>query len=227
MARIKYTALIESIRGSIAGTTFQSNKYGFTVKKKPNMTLPRSRLQRIRQNDFSVSAREWRNTTQTERDRAISYASTFPQYARHNPDAQLDGYGIWMKITPLRLATGHGFMSGYPIVMPALVELTWVLTLSGGVLSIDMTASNQDELWIAIYYISRPLSPTINFVGSRTRLISSDPAATHSRVITDAYIDLFGGLPAVGDLVALDVVVIAFDEPFGLARTSTIYTIVS
>ena len=97
MARIIYSGLIESIRGSIAGTTFQANAYGYTIKKKPNIINPNTASQNLRKSYLAKAVRQWRSFIQATRDSWDTFASTYPQYSQHNPSAQLSGYAVFTK----------------------------------------------------------------------------------------------------------------------------------
>lgn len=227
MARIKYTALIESIRGSIGGTTFQSNKYGFTIKSKPNMTIPKSPLQSVSKRLFAQASMRWRTIGDVARQRFVQFASDYPQYSKNNPNAQLDGYSIWMLWTPLNLLTGRGFEPSIVAVLAPAVTLSYVFTVSGGVFNVSVTSSDNNDAWMINFFISAIWRPTRNFIGTKPKFIHSTLSSTHVRNLTDDYTEVYGSIPEVGDLIAVSVDVRAFDSPFVVARDEAIYTVVA
>lgn len=103
MARIKYSALVDNIRGSIAGTTFQNNRYGYTVKTKPQLVNRNTAPQILQKLYMSQAARAWRTLTEGNRTNWNTYAETNPRPTRLNPDAYLSGYNYFLYVNRFRL----------------------------------------------------------------------------------------------------------------------------
>ena len=225
MARIVYSALVESIRGSIAGTTFQKNKYGYSVKKKPNMVHPNTPRQQERKSIVSVVTRAWRDLTQSQRDLYDTFASSFPQYAKHNPSSQLDGYSVFVKYNCHYYKIIGSVRATITQAVPTTDVITYTVTNDSGVLKINMVSTEEDEAWECLFFMSRSLGATRKFVGSSPKYIGNLANSTQSLTITSLYTSIYGAVPAVGALVALDVVLISGDSPFVLARDSQIYTV--
>lgn len=225
MARIIYTGLVESIRGSIGGTTFQRNAYGYTVKRKPNMINPNSALQNARKLIFSRVTRAWRDLTQAKRDEYDSWASTYPQYSKYNPESQLSGYAVFVKYNCLRLLTGASILTATLAVPPDTDTLTYEVENDSGVLKVNITSTTGDEEWIILFFMSRRFTASQLFIGTSPKYIKDSSNATQSVTITTQYTDIFGYVPSPGDLVALDSLLIGADCPKVLARDSDIYTV--
>jgi hypothetical protein len=227
MARIKFTAIVEDIRGSIGGTTFQRNKYGYTCKRKPRMTLPNSQYQNRQKGYFGTAIAAWRELTQAVRDSWDTWASTYPSYAKHNPSAQLSGYAVYTRTTVYTLMQGYQPRTSAPsFTLESDDTLTWGLALAGGVLTLNVTSVTDTEGWELLIFVSRPLSSAQMFVGTKTRLLPLFAAnADMALNITSHYINQFGVLPAVGDRVALDWIM--FNQANGqtISRQSLILTV--
>ena len=82
MARIIYSALVTQIKGSVGGTTFQSNAYGFTIKNKASVVKPRTMLQERSKKFFASATGAWRKLSQTNRDTWVSWAAAMWPVAR-------------------------------------------------------------------------------------------------------------------------------------------------
>lgn len=225
MARIVYGALVDSIRGSIGGTTFQSNKHGFTIKRKPNMKNPKTALQVKRQSFMSQASRAWRDLTQSQRDLYDTYASSFPQFAKHNPTSQLSGYSIFVKFNCLNLLIGEVVDTDISQSVPATDDLTYTVTNTAGVLTIDITSTTGDEEWQILFFMSRPRSVTQKFIGTSPKFIKHLSNATQSLTITSEYTAIYGDVPDTGDTVAMDALLISDNSPFVLARDSQSYVV--
>ena len=212
MARIVYSALVESIRGSIGGTTFQKNAYGYTVKKKPNIIFPARPTQNRQKVFLQKAVKQWRAFTSTVRSNWSTFASTYPQYSQHNPSAQLSGFALYTRWAVLyQLWSASGNIAQSPVfTLPDTDTLTLGVTLTAGVLELNMTDSLDSEEWDVIVMISRRLSGAQQFVGSKLRFLIGSPLAnlTDDVDITSAYVALFGALPADGDELAINSILV-------------------
>lgn len=207
MARVQYGSLVTKISGSVGGSTFQSNAYGFTVKNKPNMVKPNSVKQGLSKIILSKAVKGWSSITQVQRDTWDTFAATFPQFAKHNPSAQLSGFAAFVKYhTTMFLGQGVGIaLEPSPVVvMPALDTAVLTLTNAAGVLTFTATWSLSTADWLVNYYISRPFLPSQNFVGSATRFLYGGSSDTDPNIITALYLNLFGRIPAIGEIVIIE-----------------------
>lgn len=225
MARIKYTALIEDIRGSIGGTTFQANAYGYTIKRKPNMIRPNTQYQQIQQIYLSQAVKAWNELTDAQRIDWNTWASTYPQYAKHNLSSELSGFAVFTKLHVLRFMSGFNVLANPTYTSYALDTLSYTLVLSGGVLTLNVFSTTESEFWYLNVSASRPFQPSKNFVGTAPRYFFSANNVTNPFGITAAYLSRFGSLPAVGDRIAISIR--AFGESNGqvLARADYILTV--
>ena len=225
MARIVYSGLIDSIRGSIGGTTFQSNKYGYTVKRKPNIVRPNKPLQNQRKLDFSLAVKAWQALTSGQRADWVTWASTYPQYAKHNPTAQLSGYVVFVKVHDYRQIIGEAVITAPVYTSYSQDTIGISVTLSGGVLTLVITSLLQDLNQWLVFFISRPMSVTQNFIGTRTRYIWYIGNDNDSDIITAKYTALYGSLPSIGDRVAVDFVAMGTDQGQVFARVQEVVTV--
>jgi hypothetical protein len=201
MGRVKFGALVTEIRGSIGGTTFQSNAYGYTIKNKPCMIKPSSvsalNIQRIMREVTTA----WRGLTDIQRSSFVTYASTFPQYAKYNPSSLLGGYDIFVMWNCTRLTGSQPLIKAaanvgvtFPIVAPSLSR-------SGGSLLFNLNESigEPDAAWLV------SLSPVVpasrNFVGSTFRFMTAVATGDPDINFTAFYQSIFGTLPVASDTV--------------------------
>lgn len=204
MARIIYSGLVTSIRGSIGGTTFQNNAYGFTCKNKANMIRPNSVDQQVRKINFSAATKAWQNMTASGRSNWNTFAATFPQYSKHNPSAVLSGFAVFVKWhAAYYLNKGvSNFVDSAPTLAPTPLDtVTFVLTLVGGVLTLTPTWAIGDESWDVNYFLSRPFQGSQNFVGTSPKFLKGATSVSDPIILTTLYQNKFGILPTVGSFV--------------------------
>lgn len=225
MARITYSGLIDSINGAVGGTVFQNNKYGFTVKRKPNIVRPNTALQSKRQAQMSILSRTWRSLTTAQRTAYNTFASSFPQYAKNNPTSELDGYSVFMRYNLLRLQANTAILTTAGSSIPTADSLEWGIKIALGDLVVTMDSVNQDSNWRCLFFVSRKFSAGENFVGTKTRFMTSALNTGDNTNIDTLYDDQYGYVLETGDRAALTVVVIAAANPYVLAKDSDVYTV--
>jgi hypothetical protein len=208
MARIIYSGLVTSIRGSIGGTTFQNNAYGFTVKNKANMVKPNTVPQNLSKLVFSLAVKAWGQLTTANRANWNSWAATYPQFAKNNPSSVLSGFAVFVKVYA-NMLIGFG-LAQTPTANPfftltALDTVTFVLHNTAGVLTLNQTWVTNDGSWNTNLYLSRPFGDSQNFSGTSPKFIVASDSTTIGLNITAAYTAAFGALPAVGSVVFIDV----------------------
>jgi len=211
MARIKYSGLIESIRGSIGGTTFQGNKYGFTAKAKGQGVDP------LGGSDpppppplYLVKAVSgWRELTAAQRIAWNSWASTYPQYTKHNPTAQLSGYNVFSKIGVYRYMVEESYLVNPAFELYAVDTLVFGVTLGAGVLTLTIESTLDSNEWYLLIFLSFKFPKSRSFIGTIPKFISYAGNYTGTLHLTSNYLKVYGQLPEVGDSLAMSVV------PFG------------
>jgi hypothetical protein len=206
MARIIYGALVTSIRGSIQGTTFQRNAYGHTIKSKPNMVNPNTADQNAAKARFSASNQAWRTLSDSDRSAWNTYANTYPIPSRLNPDAYLSGLAAFVRWHGVRNQESPTTLNDPAGPQGVAVINSQGLAISGGGLFLELDATLTEGPWIVYVNISRPVKPTQSFRRSVLRFMGSfDEAVLPTLPLTVQYTVKFGGLPAIGDSVGLQV----------------------
>jgi len=225
MARIIYSALIESIRGSIAGTTFQSNKYGYTVKKKPRITKPNSEYQNRTKRILSIAVKAWNDLTVAQRTDWDTWASTYPQYAKHNPSAQLSGFAVFVRSACYYLLEDYAIVTNPSYTIIADTTPTFALANAAGVLNLTISGTDDAGDWDLWIFLSRPFRASQSFVGTKTRYVYHGDTTNGTTAITAFYQSQFGIIPSTDDLIAVDCVQANKANGQVKARTSTILTV--
>jgi hypothetical protein len=210
MARVQYGSLITELRGKIGGTVFQSNRYGFTAKNTPCMRKPNSQSVFESQRILNLVTQSWSALSSSDRLAFETWALTYPQYAKHNPSAQLSGYAIYVMWNATRLNLGNvmgGLPEPFTVVFPSL---TPVVTNTAGTLTVNINESvvEPDAAWGM--FISPPVKASVNYPPSSCRILYRATCGEGDTDVTSAYVSLFGNVPAIGSTLFLKVI------PFGL-----------
>lgn len=228
MARIIYSGLVTSIRGSVGGTTFQNNAYGFTVKNKANMIRPNSAQQELRKLIFSKSVKAWGGLTTGQRNDWNAWAATYPQFAHNNPSSVLSGFAVftkWHALNFLGFGLSVAIQTAPMYVTVPLDTVTYTLTLVGGVLTLNTNWVTEGEDWNVNISMSRPFLASQNFAGTSPRFVTSTSNTDDAIIITNDYLAIFGKLPSVGQSVFIDTQLFASSNGQVPAKTTIKVTV--
>lgn len=201
MARIIYSGLVTAIRGSVGGTVFQSNAYGNTIKNKPVMIRPNTPNQNRSQQILSTAVKNWAIPDFGIQLNWNTFAATFPQYAKHNPSSQLSGFAAftkWHAAFLLGQGLDAGFIANPNTIAPLMDSASLVLANVSSVLTLRMTWAQSSGDWYCNVFMSRPVTPSQNFVGTSPLFIGCVDSTNQDFNITIPWAMLYNRLPEVG-----------------------------
>lgn len=224
MARIIYSALVTKITGSIGGTTFQSNAYGYSVKNKPNMVNPTKLKQRFSQQALIAAQSLWLATGISGWSTWDAYALAYPQYSKHNPSSRLSGHAVFMKRN--LMAFGDELQMIDAPNMYATNNPTYVptITLAGGVLSLHPNETSSTSDIQTNIFLTAPLMPLAIIRRNMFKFIQTNYHITGSMNITSAYLSQYTVLPTIGQKVGL--IFRSFGELTGAVFAEQYYEII-
>ena len=234
MARIKFGALVESIRGSIGGTTFQSSAYGFTVKAKSNIAKPNSIRQQQRKISMQSISRAWRSLTSANRLSWDVYASLFVVPSKLNKDSNLNGYNYFLKYNLLLFPEGIPSILADPTVSTSSYLADEVTLFSN-----EVDTFNFNNSWVSdtaslttLIYMTSPLldsrkmpRQTPLFIKKQLPTASADPDYEIGVNVYTEYFNLFGFIPSTGDLIGVRLVIINSSSGFFLEIPTVVLTV--
>ena len=203
MARIIYGAIVESIRGSIGGTTFQKNAYGYTVKKKPNIIRPNRSAQNRQKKYLAYATQSWGALSDAQRTDWNTWASTYPQYAKHNSSSQLSGYSVFVRTHVFLFMSAESVVTAPNYSLAEADTNTATITTNGTDLDFVFTSFTDDDEWNILVNVSRQFGAAQNFIGTKPRFMFDMTNSDSTTAFESEYAGVFGSLPAIGDRVAV------------------------
>jgi hypothetical protein len=201
MARIIYSGLVSEIRGSIQGTTFQRNAYGFTAKAKSIPSRTRTASQQRTMQALQAVSYLWSTIPQSYRDSYEAYALNYPEYSKHNPSATLSGRDLFFKRNVLASIWTDLVLQETPLsTYPAVTFLPYLQTDGTTLLFFHGADSNFTEV-AAVLQCSAGL-PEYKYASvSQLRYIGQVYISQTSTDITALYLSIFHKIPTVGEWV--------------------------
>lgn len=200
MARIVYSALVESIAGSIKGTTFQKNAYGFTVKGKPFKVNPNTNSQRNRKASFSGASVAWKSLSNANKANWETYAATFPIPSRLNPTSNLNGFNAFTRWHNIQFLESNAVILSNPSAAQGSISaFDFGVDENAGVLTFNWNPATIVGTWRIAIFISRPQARYLKPRKGWTRYMQTIPAATATSYnISANYVKAFGFIPPSG-----------------------------
>lgn len=221
MARVIYSALVTEIKGSVGGTTFQRNAYGFTIKNKPAMINPKSDRQNRSKKYLSITTQYWRQLTDSSRASWAAFANTYPQYSKHNSNSQLSGFAVfvkWHTAKFLSVDAVNALIEFPSFVVPASASATFTLRSNAERLFADFEIATGGNTWSHLISISRPVDASQRFVGSSLRYLYTVLYMSDNVDITNLYVAMYGLVPQPGQI--LNVGIKSFMKLGGLVQAT-------
>lgn len=193
---------MDSIDGSVGGTTFQKNRYGFTMRRKPNPTKPDSAAQKSSKLSMSIVQQEWIGLSDANRAAWNTYASTFPRAPKHNSSSTLNGFNFFVFYHLYTIQQTSTFL-----LDPSGIQRTLTLDETEIIGSMDAitwgsSITSSGGTWIALLYMSQPIGITTYLRPNILRFITGfQKTATFSEDVSSFYTAIFGTVPVNGDIV--------------------------
>lgn len=189
MALLK-SALLTQASGSVGGVTFSRAKGGMYIRARSMPINPDTVYQQaVRQAQGTLSAR-WQTTlTPTQRSGWEIYAANVPRRNRLGDTINLSGIAMYTRCNVPRLQAGLAivddgpgeYTTGDPLV---ITGLTWNGIGAHSVkVDYDAPGTNTDNVLI---YVSRPISPTVNFFRGPFRYNGTADGATTTYTVQEA-----------------------------------------
>jgi len=203
MARVTYGALVTELRGSVGGTVFQSNAYGFTAKNTPNMSKPNSLAQNVVKNAVFRCTQRWATLDPAFQANWDSYATAFPQYAKHNTSSRLSGYAVFLKRNMIAEIFGGFALDNPDIIVTGNASFTPVLQVGGGILTLTFNPSPGLLGIDSFISMSSPCAPNAPIRVNQLRLVIGSAFGSGAVNLDSQYLAVFGRLPVVGEKVLI------------------------
>ena len=202
MARIKYNTPIDEIAGSIGGTTFQANLYGFSVKRKPVPTLPNLPRQNSRKTAITIVAQNWIGLSSANKANWDTYAAAFPRPTRLDPSVDLNGFNFFCAVHLLAIQALPAILNNPSGAQSTLTFLTTTITQVGAVLTWFTTFTSSAGTYLTHLYASRPISATSPIKRNKLRWIRAGVQSSNFNLpFQTPYNLIFDEIPVVGDII--------------------------
>lgn len=166
MAVVKYSALLDELRGKLNGTVFSKFHNGYNSYKKGQPKRFGSQAQQLQRQSLSIAAKYWKNASQLLRDRYSAKAAVYPVRNRFGELVNLPSFQYYMLISRLRQITGLNIESvpgsntpsvnSYEVLPSSDLTITATDTghILSGIIDFNTLSAYPDSASISIYVSS-------------------------------------------------------------------------
>lgn len=213
MARVKLSAILNDISGSVGGSTFQRSQYGLSLRSKPSpIHMVNSSTQLIQQY-IKEAQYTWRYMNESQKGAYDRFSQFHPQYSKHNKTSLLSGYNLFMKHALIKLAAGFVPTPIIQFASPPLVISPPVISRSGSDLTMNIGVDISVLEFVVLAKMSRPLEFLRFSSKSSLRVVKTQYNAGNVIWIQDSYMAVYNRLPSIGDYIHASFTVVCDASP--------------
>jgi len=202
MARVKFSALLTSVQGTVGGSVFQKNKAGFTLKNKPVVRKNPALKQSAARNFLTVLMSLWRGFSDTERNAWQLYSNYNPTFSKNSSAVLLSGYQLFMKYNLSRMHAGLEPLTSILFEAPYTLSAYCAFRIVVGQLRLVVDDDFDPDLWCMLLHLSEPKRIGYPILSKTYKVIQLAGATGEEINITSAYMAQYARLPQVGQWLA-------------------------
>jgi len=212
MASVQYGSVVTQLKGSLGGTTYQSNRNGFSARNKPLPRNPKSRSQSLGRGVIARFSQQWRLLSQPDRDSWDVVAPDWPAVDKFGNPVTLSGFNVFIKANGwIYFCGGSQVDSGVsPEVLFSPTDFSGTLQVGTGTATIQWVGGDIPANNFMLLRSSRYMSQGRKYQDSGMRTTAILPPTTASGVsIAGELSGRLGRFPPVNSRVWFDVMVIS------------------
>lgn len=179
MARILFGPLVTSVKGSIAGVTFQQNTSGQIIRRRPQLSKASTNKQTTAHSDLQRLLFEWQQITESQRDDWNTYASVYTKTNKFGEVKTLTGMNWFTSVNWWRLALGESILSDPGTRILPTDPPAFAMLISASDLLIQFLESHDYVNYPVAVWASLPTKKStlsINQIRKLITIITSAPA---------------------------------------------------
>lgn len=210
MAKIKTSALVADIKGTVGGNVFAANKGGNYVRRWKKGTNANTSSQNIVRDLFATQSQLWRTLTQEQQSSWISGAVNFPYVDSLGETRIYSGQQLFNKLNNNLIQAGFATIENCPTpqTFPSVEWLDVTNAVAGNVLSANMVIGGGLSVqagFTLVIIATTAMSAGVNSPSlSLNRKIQTFPETSplEDMLFDVAYNAVFGGI-SLGDAIFL------------------------
>jgi hypothetical protein len=219
MARLKLSALVNQINGSVNGSTFQQGISGQIMRNKPMPVNPRTKYQSWQRNYLMLTLNKWQYLSDAEKTAWNTFATYFNKTQKNNTTRILSGQAVFTYINNIRLIHGLAFLTAPVYNAGRLVPLTYNFFTETNQIAVDLSRAMISANEFLHISVTPPVSLGLMKAPNKFRTVIITDNETDEIYFTAEYQEVFNVLPGNSSKVFFKVVQI--DQESGITYANS------
>lgn len=232
MAKVRYSAIISDISGSVGSATFQRNRYGNSLRSKPIQSKKATPARGLVAANMATVQAAWSALSEAQKKEWSNYL-LFSGYAIKNTEGiALSTFNVYLKYQLLRLWAQLDLLESpsYEVVPSPFLQSELIYVPPGG--------GNPSDLFLSVpglsggipasfvLHMSPVFSSSKSFVPSRFRVVNYITEGLGEYLVGDSYFNSFYRRPIAGDVISIKIVAFSLYAPVVFADNVQVITVI-
>lgn len=207
MAKVKFTAVVDAVRGKLNGTVFSKNRYGAIMRSKGTVNNPQTSFQQAVRATFGALSQAFRSLSAEAVQAWNDAAQNFPRTDVFGDQYYQSGNALFLGLNKVLNILGIDPLSLPPVpasITEAVLEsVSWDIVENEYVLAISTDLTGDERL---IIEATPTHTPSQRFQKNRFRFLTLGPlgSGVEIRIPYAVYSGRFGA-PSLGALISFRV----------------------
>jgi hypothetical protein len=168
MARVIYSNLVDSIKGSVGGLTYHANTSGNIVRLKPSNKSTVKALTTPKKIAFSDLAFQWNVLSIAQKNTWSAFAAAHTFYNKYGEEKGRNGYNAFMSTNANRITLGLAILTSAPAYTSPGTPFPYTFNVHVSGITVIFSAGIPAANYWYFFYLSPP--NRLNFSKQRTQL---------------------------------------------------------
>lgn len=225
MALVKYSSIVNDIRGSVGNATFQRGVSGSILRNKPVPRVPSGLYTQPIRINLSTLVFQWRNLTPAVQQQWKNFLLFSPDYMKRASKVALSAYNLFLKYNSIGLLTTLSYLESITLSQVDFSPSRPNGHLAAGQFWLDIAPANLPPNWGYLIRMSPPSRNSNVKQSSGFRAILASAGISYTFPITGAYSMVWGRIPVTGEYVYCEVTFFHLSMPFIYSPQSSIISL--
>lgn len=214
MALIRYSPLINNIRGSVGNATFQRSQGGNIIRNKPVLVYRSSPYTEAVRAAMASCEFAWRGLSAAQQQQYTNFLNYSPDFQWYSPKQMISGYSLFLKYNCLRLLNGLSILTSFVYNQSTFYPHIDSFFVVSPYFYIVFNASVDTDEWTFSLRASAGLSSTKTVRINALRIIPHGTGDSNTFDLASAYTSIYGAVPSKNQYVGYDLTFFSNTMPF-------------
>lgn len=213
MARVQFSAIVNSVRGKVGGSVFQRNRSGYSFKNKSLSVNQQTEKQTNSRSYVAQVQNAWRSLSSTDRNLWQLFANLQPVKNKNNFNVNLNAYQLFLKYNLIRIHCGFTILTTFTMDTITNLDPVCNFQVDGSNMYALLAPDFDEAIYGALIMVSSPKKSAYPVKARFYKYLPIESISENECYITNTYPALFGGLPPAGTYIPYKVTIFDLAQP--------------